>query len=184
MKKLLLLFVLTISTIFADSGEQIKIIKKEILESLKIDVKEITLDEFKNISNIKLYKSSVSFEKKKGSMNSSFTMNHDIHAFYKNKAISLELPSSSEELVNFTKIIKKDFRIKKVEDALYFEKFIDKIFPKSSFFSQYKKPIKKDNNWILYRGTFFDHLSGLIITVDKSGKIIKIKRDLKIEKFR
>ncbi len=89
-----------------------------------------------------------------------------------NKGDEYSIINSKEQLLNdeeFMKAIAERYTIKNDADAQKFEVLLNELKPANA---EHKKIFKKDNVWCFVRDKSFDDLSGILVLVDKDGKII------------
>ncbi len=148
--------------------------KKLIKKELKKDFPSCTFDvvpmEIKNLkSDIKLFycRFKITHKSEYGSNSS-----HDIFVLMKNKN-KYTIIEDEEDLLNneiFNKTVISNFRIKNDEQARDFERMLDIIMPDYNIFD--RKHYKKDGVWCFVRNDDFGQPQGILVVVDKNGKII------------
>lgn len=78
-----------------------------------------------------------------------------------------------------TLVQKENIRLKNKEDVEKFARVLDALYFKRSKVQDIE-PLG-EGKWVVYTGTFINHLKGFLIKVDSSGKIIEFKYSLKIK---
>ncbi len=80
-----------------------------------------------------------------------------------------------KEISDMTKIIKKDF-ILNPKTAKFFQDALDILFPLGHFDKKHKKYYQKGEKWFFIRGETFNKKTGVVVTIDNKGKIVKINK--------
>jgi len=80
-----------------------------------------------------------------------------------------------KEISDMTKIIKEDF-ILNSKTAKIFQDALDILFPLGHFDKKHKNNYQKGEKWFFIRGETFNKKTGVVVTIDKKGKIVKINK--------
>ncbi len=148
--------------------KQIEELLNKSFESYKFDLKPINLQSFK--SSLEILDGELKIIHKHGDYESSSGYNFVLL----NKDKQYSVIQSKDNLITneaFLSDLSKSFKIKDDKDAQLFEKLLDEIEPADT---SEQKHYKTDNVWCFVRNKSFDDLEGVLVLVDKQGKILYI----------
>lgn len=78
------------------------------------------------------------------------------------------------EKKELTILVKKGFKLKIEENALFFEKALDALYPLNVFDEKKKEHFLKDGKWYFVREESFDVKRAICVELDDKGRIVKI----------
>ncbi len=184
MKKLLWFILISIMFLLVTSYPQDLtqseegLIREEICRRIKIDVKPIDTQTLGKIFYGTFYQIKLGKEDPDGSilwMGNLMLIRVDDH-FVIPKDIG-----ANKSMPSLKSLLKKDLRLKNMNDAQMIQDALDSIYKISSFSDKNVKGIKqKGDEWIFIRGKFFDTYKGFIFET-KDGVIVEVKYSLDIK---
>lgn len=93
--------------------------------------------------------------------------------------VQVTMPSTTEDMPSFQKLVKPEFRLKSDKDAHTLQDALDILYPISLGFGDedaHAKTIKHvGNTWTFIRGKSFDHFNGFVFTTNADGVITNVK---------
>ncbi len=157
--------------------EDAKLMRKALKKGLpKLSFKLVRVN-LKKLKNIKLYNAgfTVTYKDEYGSSSSitEFALLKN-----KNKYEIIENIDNLFEHKDFKRAVIASYSIQTKNKAKEFEKMLDSIEPADSF---NKKHFKKGGVWCFIRNESFGDLTGFLVTVDATGKILNIEKSKKID---
>jgi len=63
-----------------------------------------------------------------------------------------------------------------LKTAKFFQDALDILFPLGHFDKKHKKYYQKGEKWFFIRGETFNKKTGVVVTIDNKGKIVKINK--------
>lgn len=145
-------------------------IAKQVLAAYKITVSEISSENTNLVFKGRVIKADVMFLEQGLSEPPILVVDGEI--------IRVENLFQTMELPVLTSMIKDDFRLNNETDAKTFEAALDVLYAADRFDKRKHDIIKRENDWVFVRGTFFESLKVLIVTTDENGKIDRMRYDL------
>jgi opacity protein-like surface antigen len=98
--------------------------------------------------------------------------------------VDVSLPGTNQDLPQFKKMLKPDFKLKTDKDAKDLQAALDILYPISSSFGgedAKAKAIKHSGKqWTFVRGVFFKKNKGFSFTTDANGTITDVKYSLEL----
>ncbi len=148
---------------------------KKIMPDMSFDVLELKLNKIKN--SVKLYdvRFTVTVKDEYGS---SSNITEFALIKYNNKYEIIDSTDNIFENQNIKREVISKYTIKTEKDAVVFEKFLDGIKAADKF---KKKHFKEGSVWCFVREEKFGDLTGFLVTVDKTGKILNIEKSDEID---
>ncbi len=161
------------------TDEESKAVEAEVRRRITTKTKKLDSDALNKAFVASLYEVDV----KVSQGNSSQTVGLQL-ARVDGKFVDVEKPTTNQSMPWLKKILRPEFRLKSDPDAKVFEAALDAIYPISTFGNKKSpKAIRHDGNkWIFVRGTFFDDVSGYIVTTDDEGAVTAVDYSLRIKK--
>ncbi len=172
---------LVTSTVFAApmTDEESKAVEAEVMRRITTSTKKLDSEALSKAFVASFYEVDV----KVSQGNSSQTVGLQL-ARVDGKFLDVDSPTTNQSTPWLKKMLRPEFRLKSDEDAKVLEAALDAIYPISTFHNKKSpKEIRHDGNkWIFVRGTFFDDVSGYIVTTDADGAVTAVDYSLRIKK--
>lgn len=170
-----MLFVLILSCFLLDSIGQVSSGKDDLMvdnylkSRIIVEKEKILSDTLGKVFNGTFYSCKTGFSSAEGDTWCSGSI------IVMNAGKLIEFDSRTDSILPLLALVRKDFIVKGVNEAIIIETALEKLYPLSSFSgNEDKERLKIGNNWYFIRGKFFDSKSGYIVTLDKNLRISNI----------
>ncbi len=173
--------ILIATTVFADplTDEESKALEAEVMRRITTEAKKVESEALGKAFAATFYE--VDVKVSQGS--SSQTVGLQL-ARVGGQFVDVDKPTTNQSTPWLLKMLRPEFRLTSEADAKVFEAALDAIYPIHTFGDKESpKAIRNEGSkWIFVRGTFFDDVSGYIVTTDEEGVVTAVDYSLRIKK--